>query len=729
MPNNIYDLRNIRVIVGSKPSIPKIKFTKEDSETCQISFELFRTPTEPLEGISYATVTLRYPSGRDSTFGASDVSVVDNLVTFTLPVSALYELGVVEGELQVYGDTFKRLTACDFKYTVQDVIIMGEYILNDDRYPILTDLIQIVLNSGVAEDERVQNEIERQANEVQRQENEIQREIDHQNNISEFIAKIKEVDEWIYYGNMTLDSKILEVDENLKQLVEKISSDLEILIASYEARVKALETRVDNKITQVDTQVGIMWEDYEDLKGTITDENVIGNLTARIQELEKNKSDVGHKHDELYASLSEFNAMKDQIAENKPIIISDDVPIGTIVWYSSWNTPSNDYWKVCNGATLNKADFPELWALIGTNGWFGNADGGDTFLLPNLVGERRFIRSVGDDYQPGEMQWGAIESHSHKIGLAREATGNDGNYQTIIGSQGNVGRQPGGHCPENGDPAYTVNASGGTETRPVNMALVPYIKCKQRAKDMITVAQEWTQFKDNGGTINGYINAMGVTSIEGNALNLSSKNGSVYIRPSSGTDKYGIVLGGQSGTLAPMVDNELLLGNSSRFFKEIYGFKVFTSEINNTIGTLRLGSQTSGILLKSGTTNFSPEVTEQTSLGTPSLKFSDVWVGPYNRSNDGYIKLTNGMIMQWGSVNIEFGGSVHSAQSPVTFPIAFPSACRFPCAEVNTVSVGSPSSCMCRCISVSASSMQVQMYSTEGSKTGTAIARWFAIGH
>lgn len=57
-------------------------------------------------------------------------------------------------------------------------------------------------------------------------------------------------------------------------------------------------------------------------------------------------------------------------------------PTGTIVLWSGDNAP--DGWLLCDGAEELRADWPDLFSVIGVS--FGSASG-DTFTLPNLLGK------------------------------------------------------------------------------------------------------------------------------------------------------------------------------------------------------------------------------------------------------------------------------------------------------------------------------------------------------
>ena len=78
---------------------------------------------------------------------------------------------------------------------------------------------------------------------------------------------------------------------------------------------------------------------------------------------------------------------------------------------------NNEYWHLCNGATLNQADYPDLYANL-TNGGvafpYGANPSGTTFLLPDL--KDRFVVGGGNLYGRGETggsKNAVVISHDH----------------------------------------------------------------------------------------------------------------------------------------------------------------------------------------------------------------------------------------------------------------------------------------------------------------------------
>ena len=61
---------------------------------------------------------------------------------------------------------------------------------------------------------------------------------------------------------------------------------------------------------------------------------------------------------------------------------ADRTPVGAISAFGGTVQP--DGWLMCNGAAVPRGQYPDLYAVIGTN--FGAGDGSTTFNLPNLAG-------------------------------------------------------------------------------------------------------------------------------------------------------------------------------------------------------------------------------------------------------------------------------------------------------------------------------------------------------
>lgn len=131
-----------------------------------------------------------------------------------------------------------------------------------------------------------------------------------------------------------------------------------------------------------------------------------------------------------------------QIAPDRPLII----------WEPSGAAPAG-YIKA-NGAAISRTAYAWLFGRIGTT--YGAGDGATTFNVPDLRGE--FLRGLDDGRGVdagrvnGTAQADQLKAHTHAA--AAGATGASGGYGYFAGN----------------DPTVSTGSTGGTETRPRNVA-------------------------------------------------------------------------------------------------------------------------------------------------------------------------------------------------------------------------------------------------------------------
>lgn len=186
------------------------------------------------------------------------------------------------------------------------------------------------------------------------------------------------------------------------------------------------------------------------------------------------------------------------------------VPVGTIVAYGGDKNNVPEGWLLCDGASVAQADYPQLYAIIGS-AW---GESGSSFNLPDLRG--RFLRGVdggagndpdadsrveiasggntGDDV--GTLQIGHIQSHNHGI----TDPGHNHSYNNYFWLESSAAAWPGAKSTGSSLQGYggssdydnkyiyfehhtganltgiSVDNSGGSETRPVNAAVHYIIK-------------------------------------------------------------------------------------------------------------------------------------------------------------------------------------------------------------------------------------------------------------
>lgn len=143
--------------------------------------------------------------------------------------------------------------------------------------------------------------------------------------------------------------------------------------------------------------------------------------------------------------------------------VAQNVPTGTVLWFAA-NSPPSGFLKA-NGAAVSRTTYAALFAVIGTT--FGAGDGSTTFKLPDLRGE--FLRGwddgrgVDSGRSFGSAQADDYKSHTHGPGSGSGFWTN-GSGSVMSGTAYNIAL------------AGTTAASGGTETRPRNVALLACIK-------------------------------------------------------------------------------------------------------------------------------------------------------------------------------------------------------------------------------------------------------------
>lgn len=145
------------------------------------------------------------------------------------------------------------------------------------------------------------------------------------------------------------------------------------------------------------------------------------------------------------------------------IIASLTFPSGAVLPFARSTAPSG--WLVCDGSAVSRSAYPSLWAAIGAI--FGAGDGATTFNLPDLRGEfvRGWDAGRGADLWRtfGSFQADDFRAHTHQIyGDARSNFDGGGRVPTV----GGVGFEA----------WVETQASGGSETRPRNVALLYCIK-------------------------------------------------------------------------------------------------------------------------------------------------------------------------------------------------------------------------------------------------------------
>lgn len=137
-------------------------------------------------------------------------------------------------------------------------------------------------------------------------------------------------------------------------------------------------------------------------------------------------------------------------------------PAGAVIHFARGTAPAG--WLKANGAAVSRIAYSDLFAAIGIT--FGAGDGFNTFNIPDLRGE--FIRAYDDGRGVdagrafGSKQADQFEAHSHGI---PNNGGTGHNYNTTAAGDSTAA-----------DQYQQTTETGGTETRPRNIALLACIK-------------------------------------------------------------------------------------------------------------------------------------------------------------------------------------------------------------------------------------------------------------
>lgn len=159
------------------------------------------------------------------------------------------------------------------------------------------------------------------------------------------------------------------------------------------------------------------------------------------------------------------------------------IPAGAVMSFAMSTVPTG--WLECDGSAISRSTYAQLFATIGTT--FGVGNGSTTFNIPDLRGY--FVRgwahggSIDSGRAFGSTQTGAIESHNHTFAGNALPTHSHTIPARVNDAAGGLADGSGGISADisttsvsAGTPTGTIGNTGGTETRPYNVALMYCIK-------------------------------------------------------------------------------------------------------------------------------------------------------------------------------------------------------------------------------------------------------------
>lgn len=180
-----------------------------------------------------------------------------------------------------------------------------------------------------------------------------------------------------------------------------------------------------------------------------------------------------------------FKQLKDQIAALKTTLLSNvnnGLKVGDIK--HSLQTANHDNWLLCNGQEISRADYPDLFKVIGVN--FGAGNGTTTFNVPDYRG--CFIRMLGGNaaknfYTKQNEGLPNISGNfsSHNASIGSDASGA---FYKVADSGSSIGAAvPGSFVKTLGFEASRSSSIYGASTHvtPENFAVNYFIKAKAEA--------------------------------------------------------------------------------------------------------------------------------------------------------------------------------------------------------------------------------------------------------
>lgn len=179
-----------------------------------------------------------------------------------------------------------------------------------------------------------------------------------------------------------------------------------------------------------------------------SDQNYVSQTWIQSNENDEERIFVRHKKLSAWTSWVELHHSGN----------SDEV--GFIKYAITTVTPTGRYIKA-NGAAVSRTAYADLFAKIGT--FWGSGDGSTTFNVPDLRGE--FIRTwddgrgVDSGRSFGTFQADELKSHSHGTVTTSYVGSDTGTAQQLAD-----------------DTPGQTGSTGGSETRPRNVALIAWIR-------------------------------------------------------------------------------------------------------------------------------------------------------------------------------------------------------------------------------------------------------------
>lgn len=184
----------------------------------------------------------------------------------------------------------------------------------------------------------------------------------------------------------------------------------------------------------------------------------------------------------------QITAAIDKLADDLKTVINSSFAVGDIK--ASGLKQDYDNWLLCDGRELERTEYAELYAAIGTA--FGEGNKITTFNIPDCRGVvLRGVdggRGLDAERELGSYQGDAVVEHHHWVANATNSGVNDGISPDTVLTGNNTGEWYGARLRGSSEPATGGKSSGvkgvesenvAAETRMKNLAVNYFIKAKK----------------------------------------------------------------------------------------------------------------------------------------------------------------------------------------------------------------------------------------------------------
>lgn len=171
--------------------------------------------------------------------------------------------------------------------------------------------------------------------------------------------------------------------------------------SDYTTKIATIQQTVDNASQNFETEIfnlsSLFVEDYmlkttgEELSAKLDTTNTYmlswtnANFLTKLSAQNTFVRLPGSEYEKQNGKVLTWNTAASAWIPGPGLAITSNIdlgPIGTIIWYAGTSAPYG--YLLCNGSSVKKSDYPELWEAIG-NGYGTPDEGASYFKLPDLL--------------------------------------------------------------------------------------------------------------------------------------------------------------------------------------------------------------------------------------------------------------------------------------------------------------------------------------------------------